>query len=311
MLDPVSIKNPPVLVGKSEPIQRVFRLIRKAAAHHYPILIVGEHGTGKETVARWIHANGPWRNTPFITLDCAALEPRLASELFSVDEKIKPHTRRKPPATLKGATLFWDEVAELPLEFQRRLARALPEDECRPGDNTKRALFDSRLVASLSCDPFVAIREGKLREDLYFRLNVISITLPPLRERKSDIPLLAENILDGISKSRGDDNVCWRLSSGAVKYLLSYEWPGNIQELGNCLKGATVLSSGPVIQMEDLPLIAGDIASEEVKPLRMIERKAIASALAKARGDKQVAATMLGIGRTTLYRKIQNYGLKK
>lgn len=303
--------NPPVLVGKSEPMQHVFRLIRKASAHRYPILIVGEHGTGKETVARWIHANGPWRNTPFISLDCVALEPRLASELFPVDEKNTPHTKRRIRATIQGATLFWDEVAELPLEFQRRLARAIPEDECRPSDSTTRALFDALLVSSISCDPFVAIREGKLREDLYFRLNVVSITLPPLRERKSDIPLLAEHILDGISRASGDDSVYWRLSSGAVNYLLSYEWPGNIRELGNCLKGATALSSGPVIQMEDLPLIAGYPASEDVKPLKIIERKAIANAVAKARGDKRAAATMLGIGRTTLYRKLQKYGLKR
>jgi len=310
MLETSSINSPPVLVGKSESMQRMLRLMQKASANRYPILILGEYGTGKGAVARWIHANGPWRNAPFISLECAALEPDVVSDLFYTTGKNTSHTKRRIPATFEGATLFWDEVAELSLQLQSRLARAIPDEEFRATDSTRPAFFDARFVASMSHDPFVAIREGKFSEDLFFRLNVVSITLPPLRARKADIPLLAEHILHEIFLASGKASVRWRLSPDAINYLLLYEWPGNIRELRNCLRGATTLSSGPVIKMEDLPLVAGSLALEEVKPLKAIEQKAIANALAKVRGDKKAAAMMLGIGRTTLYMKLQKYGLK-
>jgi len=300
----------PILLGQSEGMQRVFGIIRKVSASRCPVLMVGETGTGKKLVASWIHGNGPWRNNPFIAVDCGSLDHDLIGiELFSTGSR---RTGRPSGilAAVNGGTLLLDEVVEIPLDLQRRLARAIQEKEYRLMGSSKHVLFDARIIATTSDDPVVTIREGRFRNDLYYRISAISIYLPPLRERKEDLPLLADHILRQITRAKGSGRKDHRkLSSDALALLLTHEWPGNVRELENCLEGAVALSSGPVIQIEDLSLMLGTRVSAHVRTLKEIEREAINTALRNARGNKVAAARLLGIGKTTLYRKVRQYEL--
>jgi two-component system response regulator HydG len=224
---------------------------------------------------------------------------------------------RNKPGLLETAgdgTLFLDEVAELPVELQTRLLRAIQEKEFRPVGSTRRIPFTSRIIAATNRDLQAAIQQGSFRKDLYFRLNVVSITLPPLRERRADIPLLAEQILRDLAARRGNRNkVAWSLSSEALDRLLAYDWPGNVRELENCLERAMTLGSGPLIDASDLPSgvqappTRTDSSPDSVIPLDEMERQAILRALASAGGDKMLAARLLKIGKTTLYRKLRKY----
>lgn len=311
------------LVGQSQPMQQVFKLIQRVAPTRSPVLIMGESGTGKELVARSIHEAGPWRDKPFVPLDCGALVPTLIeSELFGYTRGAFTGAVRSKPGLLEtanGGTLFLDEVAELPVELQTRLLRAIQEKEFRPIGSTRRVPFTARIIAATNRNLQAAIQQGAFRKDLYFRLNVVSITLPPLRERKGDIPLLAEQILrDLAAGQRGERaRMRWTLSSEALDRLLVYNWPGNVRELENCLERAVTLGSGPLIQPSDLPSsvqtpasFGSDTAPESVIPLEEMERQAILRALSAAGGDKLRAARMLGIGKTTLYRKLRKYQQK-
>ena len=308
------------LVGHSQAMQHAFRLIQRVAPTRSPILIMGESGTGKELVARSIHESGPWRDKPFVPVDCGALVPTLIeSELFGHVRGAFTGAVRSKPGLLETAddgTLFLDEVAELPVELQTRLLRAIQEKEFRPIGSTRRIPFHSRIVAATNRNLQEAIQEGRFRKDLYFRLNVVSITLPPLRDRKGDIPLLVEQLLRDLSTGRlGDQKkMLWTISSEALDRLLAYHWPGNVRELENCLERAMTLGSGPLIQTSDLPtniqvpsLGGRDGSPESVIPLEEMERQAILRALAGSGGDKLRAARMLGIGKTTLYRKLKKY----
>ncbi|MBI2818896.1 MAG: sigma-54-dependent Fis family transcriptional regulator [Acidobacteria bacterium] len=308
------------LVGLSQQMQRAFKLITRVAPTRSAVLIMGESGTGKELVARSIHESGPWREKPFVPVDCGALVPTLIeSELFGYVRGAFTGAVRNKQGLLETAddgTLFLDEVADLPVELQTRLLRAIQEKEIRPIGSNRRVPFHARIIAATNRNLQVAIEQGSFRKDLYFRLNVVSITLPPLRDRKGDIPLLAEQILrDLTAAQRGDrKNIRWTISSEALDLLLAYNWPGNVRELENCLERAITLGSGPLIQASDLPSNVrlpspGGLegSPESVIPIEEMERQAILRALAGSGGDKLRAARMLGIGKTTLYRKLRKY----
>ncbi|MBI3896527.1 MAG: sigma-54-dependent Fis family transcriptional regulator [Acidobacteria bacterium] len=312
------------LVGQSQPMQHVFKVIQRVASSRAPVLILGESGTGKELVARSIHEHSPWRDKPFLPVDCAALVPSLIeSELFGYVRGAFTGAIRSKDGLLQtanGGTLFLDEVAELPVELQTRLLRAIQEKEFKPVGSTRRIPFDARIIAATNRNLQAAIEQGSFRKDLFFRLNVVSLVLPPLRERKVDIPLLAEQILHRLMQARGgnrNQRDRWMLSSEALDRLLAYDWPGNVRELENCMERAMTLGSGPVIRACDLPSnihlpppATATSSPESVIPLEEMERQAILRALSGAGGDKLLAARLLGIGKTTLYRKLRKYQQK-
>ncbi|HWP86082.1 MAG TPA: sigma-54 dependent transcriptional regulator, partial [Terriglobia bacterium] len=312
------------LVGQSPPMRHAFKLIQRVARTRSPVLIMGESGTGKELVARSIHEAGPWRDKPFVPVDCGALVPTLIeSELFGHVRGAFTGAVRNKQGLLETAgegTLFLDEVAELPVELQSRLLRAIQEKEFRPIGSTRRVPFQARIIAATNRNLQAAIQQGSFRKDLYFRLNVVSISLPPLRERKSDIPLLAEQILRKVTAALPPERreLRWTISSQALDRLLAYSWPGNVRELENCLERAVTLGSDPVIKPSDLPPniqspspSSVDSSPDSVIPLEEMERQAILRALNIAGGDKIRAARMLGMGKTTLYRKLRKYQQKK
>jgi DNA-binding NtrC family response regulator len=302
------------LMGLSPKMQRVYRLIEKAGQHSYPVLILGERGTGKELVARSIHFSGPRKTKPIVPVDCSALVPTLIeSELFGYVKGAftgANHTRPGLMEVANGGTLFLDEIGDLPIDLQAKILRALQEKEVRPVGSTDRVPITVRVIAATNRDLDAAVRQGNFRQDLYFRLNVVQIKLPPLRDRKGDIPLLVNSFLEKFS---GPDSEPRRVSEDAMARLMAYDWPGNVRELENAVERAIALGSGPILHVGDLPanlqhsngerLLHGD----ELLPLEELERRAILRALREAGGDKLAAARLLGIGKTTLYRKLKQY----
>jgi two-component system response regulator HydG len=305
------------LVGASERMQRVHRLIAKVALQRHPVLILGESGTGKELVARSIHAQGPCHDKPFVPVDCGALTPTLIeSELFGYVRGAftgATQSRQGLLAAADGGTVFLDEVAELPFELQAKLLRALQEREIRPLGSTTRVRLDARIIAATNLDLDAAIKRGAFRKELYFRLNVVSIKLPPLRERSSDIPALVRYFLD---RYGGEQSGVSGVAEEVMTRLLSYDWPGNVRELENCIQRALALGSGPELQMKDLPtnllyLVPGPSPqAKSLITLQELEKKAILQALEATGGDRLRAAKLLGIGKTTIYRKLKEYGLE-
>jgi two-component system response regulator HydG len=306
------------LIGHSAKMQRVYRLVEKVSGHNYPVLILGESGTGKELVARSIHFSGDRRNRPFLPVDCSALVPTLIeSELFGYVKGAftgANHTRQGLMEAAGNGTLFLDEIGELPIDMQAKLLRALQEREIRPVGSTERIPISTRIIAATNRDLESAVRNGQFRQDLFFRLNVVQIKLPPLRERKTDIPLLVSSFIEKFSDSVGQPRT---VSEDAMVHLTAYDWPGNVRELENAIARAVALGSGPIVHVGDLPsnLQYGGSAeklpqSGELVPLDEMERRAILRALREAGGDKLAAARLLGIGKTTLYRKLKQYELK-
>jgi DNA-binding NtrC family response regulator len=303
------------LIGTSPKMQRVYRLIEKVSQHTYPVLILGESGTGKELVARSIHFSGPRRNKPFAPVDCSALVPTLIeSELFGYVKGAFTGAVHSKPGLMEsadGGTLFLDEIGDLPVDLQAKLLRALQEKEIRPVGSTERVSISTRVIAATNRDLEAAVRQGGFRQDLFFRLNVVQIKLPPLLERKSDIPLLVSSFLEKFSEMGGAVRT---ISEDAMARLIAYDWPGNIRELENAIERAVALGSGPILHVGDLPsnLQYGTgermPRNDELLPLDELERRAILRALRESAGDKLAAARLLGIGKTTLYRKLKQYG---
>jgi DNA-binding NtrC family response regulator len=302
------------LIGLSQKMQRVYRLIEKVSQHNYPVLILGESGTGKELVARSIHFSGQRRNRPFVPVDCSALVPTLIeSELFGYIKGAftgAVHTKQGLMEVAGSGTLFLDEIGDLPVDLQAKLLRALQEKEVRPVGSTDRVSIEMRVIAATNRDLDAAVRQGQFRQDLFFRLNVVQIKLPPLRERKGDIPLLVNSFLEKFSDENGDTR---KISEDAMARLIAYDWPGNVRELENAIERAIALGSGPILHAGDLPTNLQHGATErmpqndELLPLEELERRAILRALKEAGGDKLAAARLLGIGKTTLYRKLKQY----
>jgi DNA-binding NtrC family response regulator len=302
------------IIGVSERMQRVYKVIQKVSQHEYPVLILGESGTGKELVARSVHFSGARKDHTFAPVDCSSLVPTLIeSELFGHVKGAftgAQHGKQGLIEAAHGGTLFLDEIGDMPVDLQAKLLRALQEREVKPVGSTERRRIDVRIIAATNRDLEAAIRNGTFRQDLYFRLNVVQIKIPPLRERKSDIPLLVTAFLDKFSDPQGPVRT---ISEDAMRRLIAYDWPGNVRELENAIERAVALGSGPIVHVADLPSNLQYPSSErvpakdELLPLEELERRAILRTLRETGGDKLAAARILGIGKTTLYRKLKQY----
>ncbi len=316
------------MIGRSPEMEKIYRILSKVAQSTHPVLILGESGTGKELVARTIHAYGPNAQKPFLPVDCGSLVPTLIeSELFGYVKGAFTGANRSKDGLLvsaEGGTVFLDEIGELSLDLQAKLLRALQEKEVRPVGATHRVPIKARIVAATNRDLAAMVEKGTFRKDLFYRLNVVNLRLPPLRDRREDIPLLAAHFLDRISR---EHNRKFTLSDEALRTMMRHDWPGNVRELENSIERACALSSGPVLHLGDLPTQlqqqglearraaaaageeAGAAAAPEVKTLAELEREAILGAIRTLNGDKLQAAKLLGIGKTTLYRKLKEYGI--
>jgi DNA-binding NtrC family response regulator len=329
-----------ILVGQSAKTRQVLRMVEKLGRCRWPALLLGETGTGKEVVARDIHSRAGVG--PFVTIDCSSMVgPLMESELFGHVKGAftgAAATKIGLIEAANGGTAFFDEIGELPLDLQAKLLRVLQEKEFRPVGSLTARRSDFRIIAATNRDLASEVEKGTFRRDLFFRLNVINIRLAPLRERKEDIPVLLNHFL---TRSGAQHT----LTSEAMEVLLSYEWPGNVRELENCVQHMVAINSGPMLHVGDLPsnlqnhlfqkkaqylttapieTFASPIDPESTQapsatvlrqgpgsviPLSELERRAIINALEYTRGDRAIAAHLLGIGRTTLYRKLKEYHL--
>jgi transcriptional regulator with PAS, ATPase and Fis domain len=306
------------IIGTSAKIQEVLRMVSRLKDSRTPVLVTGESGTGKELVARAIHFRGPLAQMPFIAVDCGSLVPTLMeSELFG-HEKGAFTGALKSKAGLfyaaNGGTIFLDEIGELPLEMQAKLLRVLQEREVRPVGSNHKVPVNVRVIAATNRDLEAAYPAGTFRKDLYFRLNVVTVRLPSLREHRSDIPQLVHYFLDRYAPG---ENI--QVMPDAMKSFLQYDWPGNVRELENCIARAVTLGDGQVIDLEDLPsavrgdrepgLISNDGTDLSTTALADLERITIQRVFEQAGGDKALAGKMLGISRATLYRKLKRYNI--
>jgi two-component system, NtrC family, response regulator AtoC len=309
------------MIGTSANIQDVLRMISRLKDTRTPVLISGESGTGKELAARAIHFRGSMAQTPFVAVDCGSLVPTLMeSELFGYEKGAFTGATKTKAGLFQaanGGTIFLDEIGELPLEMQAKLLRVLQEKEVRPVGSNSNVSVDVRVIAATNRDLEAAYRAGTFRKDLYFRLNVVTVHLPPLRERRSDIPVLVHHFLDRYAKGSQI-----QVTAGAMKSFLHYDWPGNIRELENCIARAVTLGDGKTIDVVDLPpairseqsdstiSASPDAGSLSTTALAEMERMTILRVFEQANGDKALAGKMLGISRATLYRKLKRYNIQ-
>ncbi|MEY3172384.1 MAG: Transcriptional regulatory protein ZraR [Planctomycetota bacterium] len=317
------------VIGTSPQMHSIVEILKNVAPTDITVLIQGENGTGKELVARALHQNSPRKNKPFVPLNISALpDSILESELFGHEAGAFTGAIGRRIGKFEhanGGTLFLDEVGEMPMDTQVKLLRVLEDRKItRLGANDEMPI-NVRLVAATNADLQKNVAEGKFREDLYYRLNVVSIYLPPLRERQGDIPLLMEHFLRDISRRMGRE--VQGFSRSARKALLAYHWPGNIRQLRNVIERMLVLDSDGVLDVDGLPpeiaILVRDQPPESSvetpsgadglvgKPISDVERYYIYRALELTNGNREEAATMLGIGERTLYRKIKEYEAKR
>ena len=328
------------VITRSPAMRPVLHAAEKAAASTIPVLVEGESGTGKELIARAIHGSGARRAKPFVAVNCGALPENLVESILFGHEKgaftgaTEKHTGKFIEAD--GGTLFLDEVGELPLELQAKLLRVLQEKEVRPVGSNQRIKVDVRVIAATNRDLEAAYKNGTFRKDLYFRLNVVTLYVPALRERRSDTPMLVHWFLERYAP--GSE---LHVTSSAMKALMQYDWPGNVRELENCVERAVALGNGQSIDLSDLPpsiasgsISGGTSASPADRPtvldpdlagahamsespraplsttdLEDIERATIQRVFEQVNGDKALAGRMLGISRATLYRKLKRYNI--
>jgi transcriptional regulator with PAS, ATPase and Fis domain len=326
------------LISRSAIMEPVFRKVRAAAAGRSAVLIGGPSGTGKEVIARTIHAGGDRRDGPFVPLNCAAL-PRdlMESELFGHVQGSFTGASRDFPGLFRAAengTIFLDEIADMPPETQAKLLRALQDRRVRPVGSVQEIPVNARVIAATNADLEEAVRTGRLRGDLYYRLSVISISVPPLSRRREDVPLLVQHFLESLNRAAGGQQQAQlQLHPAALAALGRYDWPGNVRELENAIESAAAVCTGGVIRPEDLPArvrgasdggdgldpAEGEAAADATavdalgRSLDEIvadaERRAIRAALAAARGNRSQAADLLGIARSRLYRRIETLGI--
>jgi DNA-binding NtrC family response regulator len=308
------------IIGASTNIQDVLRMISRLKDTRTPVLVSGESGTGKELVARAIHFRGAMAQTAFVAVDCGSLVPTLMeSEMFGYEKGAFTGAMKSKAGLFQaanGGTIFLDEIGELPLEMQAKLLRVLQEREVRPVGSNESHSVDVRVIAATNRDLEMAYREGTFRKDLYFRLNVVTVHLPSLRERRSDIPVLVHHFL-----KRYAPGTNLHVTPAAMKSLLQYEWPGNVRELENCVARAITLGDRQVIDVSDLPpairaegggapqTTFSDGSSLSTTALAEMERMTILKVFEQANGDKALAGRMLGISRATLYRKLKRYNI--
>ena len=337
-----SLPTEPTLVGNSPRLRHVQRMVDKLASGRWPALILGETGTGKEVVSRSIHSANP--QGAFVTIDCSSfVGPLMESELFG---HVKGSFTGAVNAKIglieaaNGGTAFFDEIGELPLDLQAKLLRVLQEKEFRPVGSLQTKRSDFRIIAATNRDLLKEVEKGTFRRDLYYRLNVVTVRLAPLRERKEDIPLLMQHFLAKYGSGH-------TFTQEAMDAMNSYEWPGNVRELENMIQQMVAVRTGPLLHLNDLPspvqnhlyarrgpgmamsaaagagmfqssfaVAAGTAAGPAIDPrfldspilpLTEMERRAIVHALEYTKGDRLMAAGLLGIGRTTLYRKLKEY----
>ena len=329
-----------VLVGQSPRIKNVLRMVEKLGRCRWPVLLLGETGTGKEVVARSIHNVNPVG--PFVTIDCSSMVgPLMESELFghvkgsftgAVGQKIGLIE------SADGGTAFFDEIGELPLDLQAKLLRVLQEKEFRPVGSLIHRRSDFRVIAATNRDLAKEVEKGTFRRDLFYRLNVVNLRIAPLRDRKEDIPALIAHFLARHGRNH-------TLTQETLEAMISYDWPGNVRELENCIQHMVAINSGPLLHAAELPSMlqnhllikktqymtvavgahnlakpAAEASSHQhryvpeagrppILPLNQMERNAILDALEYTKGDRAIAAQLLGIGRTTLYRKLKEYQL--
>jgi two-component system response regulator HydG len=331
------------IVGNSPEMEKLYRILSKVAYSTHPVLILGESGTGKEMVARTIHFNGPNASKPFIPVDCGSLVPTLIeSELFGYVKGAFTGANRSKDGLLAaadGGTVFLDEIGELPLDLQAKLLRALQEKEIRPVGATHAVPISARVLAATNRDLHTMVEQGRFRKDLYFRLNVVNLKIPPLRERRGDIPVLAAHFLERAVRDTGRQHM---FSDDALRLMTEYDWPGNVRELENAIERACALSSGPMLHMGDLPTQLQDFrmhsfhmmqtqqqaqaaleapitrtdtaltqapGQDAIVSIAELEKQAILNTIRQLNGDKLMAARLLQIGKTTLYRKLKEYGV--
>jgi two-component system, NtrC family, response regulator AtoC len=308
------------IIGTSANIQDVLRMISRLKDTRTPVLVSGESGTGKELVARAIHFRGTMAQTAFVAVDCGSLVPTLMeSELFGYEKGAFTGAMKTKAGLFQaanGGTIFLDEIGELPLEMQAKLLRVLQEKEVRPVGSNEKVNVDVRVIAATNRDLEAAYRAGTFRKDLYFRLNVVTVHIPALRERRSDIPMLVHHFLDRYAQGA---NI--QVTAAAMKSLLHYDWPGNVRELENCVARAVTLGDRQLIDVVDLPpAIRNEQADSAASPthdpaslsttaLAEMERMTILRVFEQANGDKALAGKMLGISRATLYRKLKRYNI--
>jgi DNA-binding NtrC family response regulator len=300
------------IVGQSPRMTGVFRLVERAAATSASILIRGETGTGKELVARAAHFASSRADRPFVSLNCAALpEGLLESELFGHEKGAFTGAVARSLGLFRaahGGTLFLDEVGEMTAALQAKLLRVLETREVRPVGATEAVAVDVRIVAATHRDLLAEVKEGRFREDLYYRLAVIEVEVPPLRERPDDIPLLVRHFLRKVARERGEPER--KLAPEALTHLTRYSWPGNVRELVNAIEHAATLGEG-TLSLADLPARIREAQAEpEVPPgatLAEVERRHALRVLAEVGGDRRRAAEVLGIDLSTLYRKIKRW----
>jgi DNA-binding NtrC family response regulator len=320
------------LIGQSPKMRQVLNRVEKLSKTRWPVLIQGETGTGKEVIARAIYGGNPMG--PFIVVDCSALVgPLMESELFGYTKGAFTGAVAAKLGMLEmanGGTVFFDEVGELPLELQVKLLRVLQEKEFRPVGGLSSRKSDFRVICASNRDLGVEVDHGRFRRDLFYRINVVTLRLSPLRERKEDIPVLVDHFLQRYGRQ-------YSLTKETMDAILSYDWPGNVRELENCIQHMVAMNSGPLLHVPDLPsalvnftvaqksqfmiMAAGAIARPAVTiepsplspgpvtilPLPEVEKRAILDAIRYTKGDRGTAAALLGIGRTTLYRKLKEY----
>ncbi|MBW3628841.1 MAG: sigma-54 dependent transcriptional regulator [Gemmatimonadetes bacterium] len=311
-----SVAAPPGLVGASQPMRELFRSLHRVAASGLPVLITGESGTGKELIAQELHRIS--RGKAFVPVNCAAIpENLLESELFGHERGAFTGADREHVGLFEsadGGTLFLDEIGELPLGLQPKLLRALESGEFRRVGAARPRTARARIIAATNRDLEDEVRQGRFREDLYWRLNVLHLAVPPLRERPADIPLLAEHLLRAAALGR--PTAPTRIAPQAMALLTAYPWPGNARELRNVVERAAALAVAEEIRPDDLPdrilesghtaVIVSEAAKRQV-PLREVERSYIQDVLRQTGGNKSRAAEILGLDRKTLYRKLEGY----
>jgi len=315
------------IIGTSSRIQEVMRMVARLQDARTPVLIAGESGTGKELVARAIHFRGAFAKRPFVAVDCGSLVPTLIeSELFGYEKGAFTGAVKSKEGLFQsanGGTIFLDEIGELPLELQAKLLRVLQEKEVRPVGSNQKFKVNVRVIAATNRDLEEAYKQGEFRKDLYFRLNVVTLHLPALRERRSDIHLLVHHFLDKFAPGRSIS-----ITPEAMECLLQYDWPGNVRELENAVERAVTLGSQDFLELKDLPpallrprehppenepimmpMKAASVTSAAYTDLEEIEKVTIQRVFEQVRGDKMLAGKMLGISRATLYRKLKRYNI--
>jgi DNA-binding NtrC family response regulator len=302
----------PGITGDSEAMEAVYHWVGKVAQAEANVCLYGESGTGKELVARAIHDSGRRRGRPFVVLDCAAIpEGLMESEMFG-------HVRGAFTSAVGDrigvfqladtGTLFLDEVAELPLPLQAKLLRVIQNREFRRVGSSHATRVDARIIAATNQDLKALVTEGRFREDLFYRLDVISITLPPLRQRKEDIPLLVDHFVQHFNQQ--SDKQIRGVTGRTLRLLLQYDWPGNVRELQNCIERAGVMADGDFIDIAHLrqvlqPGLKTGASREQSSSLRQMEKELILDALRQTRGNKTAAAALLGISLRGLHYKLK------